>query len=504
MRRACCAAVLVLVPVMFLACDDAGPDGGLAVVPAQSDVATCRTQQFSATPSDGVTWSVSGQGTVDDGLYTAPIRVPSPASATVTASRDGETASATIALATAFPEQGVDIGRVETNGRADFVRPVAARGARVYALLEDDDGPDGSFGGSLAIVRSDDGGLHWLAPVPLAGGNRSPGVAIDAGDPDTVYVTLHSEDNAGVGTLMLATSTDGGLTFTSKQLYVGGTNETQDADVVSPKPGSVTIAAPAVWLDTTTGAAGATLLVWSDVQKGAGFGAAVPFDNGYDAKAVPPLEIRLGDGRLIETNEGRGGPQRTTNGAGKVCVTSSDYGINGEDEVQTLRCSSDAGSTFGDAVTVVRGPPSNQKRLRAAVSPDGQVVAATYDAFDDESVDMIGSTHYRVSQDGGATFGADKVLQDVQAESGKLGVYDAEVTIDSAGVIWFVRTVDTASLQIDKSCDNGETLSGAFTLAAERSLTRGFVFESDAGIFAAGLRGGATDSGLSVVRLLAP
>lgn len=509
MRNACgLAVVLSMVPVTFLACSDDGdtqPQGGLAISPTRADVATCRTQQFTATPADGVTWSVDGGGSIDAaGLYSAPIQVPDPAGATISADRDGDSASADVTLATAFPEEGIDIGRVETGGRADFVHPIAARGMRVFALLEDDDGPNGAFGGSLAIVRSDDGGLSWGAPVAIGGGNRTPAVAIDAGDPDTVHVTLHSEDNAGVGTLMLATSTDGGATFTQKTLFIGGTNETQDADVVSAKPGNVVVTAPATWLDTTSGDAGATLLVWSDDQKGAGFAAPAPFNNGYNAQSAPGLELRLGNGRTIETNQDRGGPQLATNGAGKVCLTSSDYDVNGSGEDLTVRCSSDAGGTFGDAVALVSGPPENQKRARVAVSADGKLVVATYNSFQGGGVDELGQTHYLVSTDGGATFGADKALHDVSNDGGKLGVYDAEVSIDAAGVIWFVRTVDTSSLEIDKSCDQGETLSGAFTLSAANNLTRGFVFESDAGIFAAGLRAGDTDSGLSVVRLLTP
>lgn len=508
MRRACgLALALSMAPFTFLACSDDGgtsPEGGLTISPATADIATCRTRQFTADPADGVTWSVTGEGVIDeDGLYAAPIQVPAPASATIEAERDGDTASAKVTLATAFPEKSIDIGRVETSGRADFVHPVAASGSRVYALLEDDDGPNGAFGGSLAIVRSDDGGLTWGAPVGVGGGNRSPAVAIDAGDPDTVYVTLHSEDDAGVGTLLLATSTDGGATFTTKPLYIGGTSETQDADVVSGKPGSVTVAAPAVWLDSTTGAAGATLFVWTDDAKGAGFGAPAAIENGYDGQAAPGLELRLGDGRLIETNEGRTGPQLATNGAGMVCLTSSDYALNGGEESLTLRCSKDAGATFGDAVPLVTGPSADQKRARVAVGPDGKLIAVVYNGFDDETVDELGKTHYLVSTDGGVTFGADKTLHDVEGDSGKLGVYDAEVAIDGAGVIWFVRTVDTSYLEIDKSCDGGETMSGAIALEASNDLTRGFVFESSAGLFAAGLRGGDTGSGLTMVRLIA-
>lgn len=507
MRNACGVAVLLSVaPFLFGACDDdTQPPGGFAISPTSVDVATCRMQQFTATPADGVTWSVSGGGAIDTaGLYTAPIQVPPSAGATVSATRDGASATAEVTLATAFPAKGVDVGRVQMAGRADFVHPIAASGMRVYALLEDDDGPNGAFGGSLAIVRSDDGGLTWGTPVAIGGGNRTPAVAVDAGDPDTVYVTLHSEDDASAGTLLLATSTDGGLTFTSKTLFVGGTSETQDADVVSAKPGNVTVTAPATWEDSTAGTQGATLLVWSDDQKGSGFGAPMPFDNGYGAQKAQGLEFRLGSSRLIETNEGRTGPQLATNGAGKVCLTSSDYDLVGNGEELTLRCSNDAGATFGAPVTLISGPSENQKRARVAVGADGQLVVATYNAFANGSIDELGTTHYLVSHDGGATFGADKTLHDVAGPAGKLSVYDAEVSVDAAGVIWFVRTVDAAYLEIDKSCDQGDTLSGAFTLEVASNFTRGFVFESAAGLFAAGVRGGDTDSGLHVVRLLEP
>jgi TonB family protein len=85
----------------------------VTVFPSVAQVATGAKQQFlPAVTRDldsGVTWSLSGKGCAaatcgiisDDGLYTAPLRIPSPATVTVTAtsaSMPTESGSATVTI----------------------------------------------------------------------------------------------------------------------------------------------------------------------------------------------------------------------------------------------------------------------------------------------------------------------------------------------------------------------------------------------------------------------
>lgn len=493
---------LLLLSGAFTGCagNDTSGSTDLAVTPDPADVATCRTRTFTAAPADGVTWSLDGAGQLKDGLYTAPLSVPSPASAMVTATSGDATATAKITLASAFPGAAVDTGRAVSSAAAEVVHGVTARGARAYALLEGHK----DMTHTLAVVRSDDGGLTWKAPVTLPSGERLASIAIDAEDDDTVYVTVHSLDSGAASALDLAVSKDGGKTFSLHRLFEGGNGEAQEADVASPAGGTVVVTAPATWQDGN-GAQGATLLVWRDTTKGDGLAPIVALDNGYGAMWSPGVERRLADGRVIETNSGRRGPQLATNRKGKVCLLTTDYDVNGVDEHDDLLCSTDGGATWGDPVQAVKGKPGDMERARVAVGPDGSLVVVAWNAYNDASLDTIGHTKYSVSVDGGKTFGAAHDHPAVKdAGGGDQSVSAAEVAIDSAGVIWFARDVGEASLLLDKSCDQGETLSGAFAIPIAGSHVNAVFFESSAGLFAGASRLGDTDTGVTVVRLQEP
>lgn len=500
----CFSSVALLSASSLAGCGDGGTSGSsdLTVTPGTADVATCRTKTFTADPADGVTWSLEGAGQIKDGLYTAPLSVPQSPAVTVTATRDGATADAAITLATAFPEASIDAGRAPSDAAAEYVRAVAARGNRVYALVEGHVGA--SQTGTFRIARSDDGGLTWKAPVLIAGGDRLASIAIDAADEDTVYVTQHALDENAGAQLFLAVSTDGGQTFSSTPLFHGGNGEVQEADVASPAAGVVVVTAPATWQDGN-GGQGATLLVWRDTMKGAGFAAIEPFDNGYAGQWSPGLEMRLGDGRLIETNGGRRGPQLSANAKGGVCLVTTDYDINDGDEHDDVMCSSDAGATWSAPVQVATGKPGDIERARVAIGPDGKLVVAAWNAYNDGSIDSIGHTRYAVSTDGGQSFGSPHDHAGVKDPGGNdVAVAGAEVFIDSLGVIWFSRALADAAVQIDKSCDQGETLSGAFTLPIADPHTNGFVFESGAGVFGGASPVTSGETGVAVVRLLQP
>lgn len=469
------------------------------VTPAEAKVATCRGTTFVAAPSDKVTWTLEGEGTLTDGAYQAPIRVPAPAAATVKASRDGASATANVTLATAFPEANIDIARVTTNVIPDFAHGVAARGARVYGLVQ-------GAPGNVALAKSTDGGLTFTTPATVAAGQNAKafGVAIDAGDDETVHVVVHEESDTFGSILSVYTSTDGGKTFTAHRLYTGGNGDVQDADIVSGAAGAVTVSAPTSWQDGD-GHQGGELLIWTDTAKAAGFKALDDLGNGYNAKWSPGIKLQFADKRLVEANDLRGGPHLATNGKGKVCLTYANYDINGNDEFHAVHCSTDGGKTFGDGVTAQSGKPANLSRPRLAVGPDGSLVVIAFNTWVDGALEKGPQTKYMVSTDGGATFGAAKAHPDEKNSDGNVRVLvDAEVMIDAAGVIWFARSIDGAVVQVDKSCDKGTTLSGSFMLPVTGTHRNGLLFESSAGIFGGAIRIGASDTGISVVRLLAP
>jgi hypothetical protein len=410
-------------------------------------------------------------------------------------------ASASATLATAFPGQGIDIARVATLSFADHVHTVAARGKRAYALVEQDTNLNKN---SLKVARSDDGGVTWGMPAELPAAVYSASIAIDAGDDDTFYVTTKSEDAGQGSALTLVVSKDGGKSFTSHVLFIGGFGETDHADVASPSPDHVVVTAPATYINATTGEQGMILLSWQDAKKGDALASIAPLDNGYNAHWSPGFSQFLGNGRLVETGTTRGGPTFATNGKGALCMVTNDYDINGTGESHYVMCSSDQGTSWDKSVTIAMGLPDELHRSRIAMSKDGKTVVVAWNAFTD-AVDVIGSTHYAVSTDGGASFDIQNGLGPVSTSDGMaLGVTDVEVMIDDEDVIWFARPVNDLSpyVQIDKSCDKGKTLSGAFQLTVKGEHVHPFLFHSDAGIFAGAIRVGATDVGPTAVKLL--
>lgn len=442
-----------------------------SIAPADSDVATCTTKTFTATPADGVSWSVTGAGSIANGTYTAPIAVPSPATATVKATRGTASASASVRLATAFPEPAKDVTGKGATPR--IAHAVAARGSRVYALLQTGDS-------SAAVATSTDGGLTFGAPVTV-GKEKAASIAIDAANDDVVYVAIHDGDAEAESALYLMTSTDGGKTFTQKQLYKGGNGDVDLADVVSPSANTVVVAAPTSWQDGA-GGQGDEMLVFVDGARGTGFPALADLGNGYSAKAAKPMVVKLTGNDLVESKSGQFGPHLATNGAGKVCLVFAEYGPTGGEERHLLRCSTDSGATFGAPVTVAHGPPARLSRPRVAVGKDGKLVVVAWNAFASD-VDPIGTTQYAVSTDGGLTFGAAKSHAAATLDGAPTGVDSAEVAIDGAGIVWFARTIGDGAVEIDKSCDQGTTLSGRLTLPVAGVHRYGTLFSSAAGTF---------------------
>jgi len=502
---------------------DAGPTSdasapSLAIAPGDSSLATCRSLTFKATPSDGVTWSLAGEGALADGKYSAPIKVPSPAKATVTASRQGATASAVVSLATAFPGAQADVPVVKNDtGPMSTGRLVVARGSRVYAISSNNVKPY-----EVRMARSNDGGATWDPNTTLIashGGDAlltATSAAIDPGNPDVVHVAVRGDaggegistiaemlDHGAGSLLVLATSTDGGAKFTQRTLYSGGNGDVASPDVVAPAPGAVVVSAPTSWIDATSGDQGGSILVWSDSTGGAGFGALVQLDTGYKPRWSLGKEIRLPKSNYVEGP----GVRLGANAAGAVCLFSHRTVLNdGDGGAEEVACSSDGGKTFGAFVTALAGGSNQLERGAIAVGKDGGLVAVVTHAKD-STVDSLGKTKLVVSTDGGKTFGAPVVLADfIGSDTLRRSVEGDDVLVDDEGVIWLIRTVDRTQVQIDKSCDKGKTLSGSIVLERPGSTFDPHLFASSGGIFlsqhraAAGGRGDLT----SVQRVLAP
>jgi hypothetical protein len=166
----------LLAVVTLLACgpgkgspEDAGVTS-IGVSPNTDEVLTCETLQFSELGgAAGGTWSVSPSGTGSinsSGLYTAPATAPSSADVSVSYAVGGESGSAQLTVATAFPGMAVSLpisgdGNLEN---APFEHQFTANGSTVYA------GILGSDSLSAVVLASGNGGSTFTWPAVITSG----------------------------------------------------------------------------------------------------------------------------------------------------------------------------------------------------------------------------------------------------------------------------------------------------------------------------------------------
>lgn len=510
--------------------DSGPPPAKLSLVPGDSDLATCRSVTFAATPSDGVTFSLEGEGKLEKARYDAPLKVPSPkASVIVTATRGDAKASSTLRLATALPSDAIDLPQPKAPGTRWFTRAVASNGARTYAVVGTQVAPF-----EVHLAKSEDGGVTFKADTSLVASHGGPAtmggasIAVDPVNPDLVHVLLRV-DAGGPGystiaslgmeaagsMLVLATSTDGGATFTQRTLYSGGNGDVLSVDVAAPSAGAVAVTASTTWLDSTTGAAGASVLSWFDGTSGTGLPALTKLDTGYSPNWSLGTELRLPNHVYTDVGD-TGGLSLSADGKGHVCRLFTTYDIRGTvaPRVANVTCSIDGGKTFGTAVPAISQPIDTFEGGAIAMGKDGKLVVVVVHAKD-SAVDSLGKTRYVVSVDGGATFGQPRDLPDViGADNLRASVENEDVTVDDSGVIWFARTSGRGALRVDKSCDQGATLSGELVLSTKEatpSFVQPVLFQSSAGVFLSyrhAVSNAQVPSGndlvLSARRLLAP
>jgi hypothetical protein len=487
---------------------DAGSDAGVVnvtVAPTPAKVLTCTSATFTATVSGisdtSVTWAVtpSGAGAIDGaGKYTAPIATPTPATATVTATSHADatkSGTASVSLATAFPGAAAPfVGSPDTVniGPTMGVYPhmFAAKGTRAYGVWPSN---PGGVNVSLQVTRSDDGGKTWQAPVAAlsavlsvanTGTMACPAVTIDPVNPDVVYVLGHvtgkSSLATGVGAndmaVALAVSKDGGKTWTTRVLHVGGGDVCPD--LVAPAKDTIVIESP--HLQNCDGTP--DLLVWSDTANGDGFankGPAAAWQRvdeyvaaGYTDALDNVSGKACGQGRVdIGQNgtTGNGGevteaPRLFTNGAGRTCIAyvgTVNLDGNPHPPPQTgsyIQCSDDAGKTFSTPVIVDPQSPANidHSSTIGAFGPSGSVAmlwAASPDGTNQTAVPFVA-----LSADGGKTFGA-------PARVPAVALVNPTIAFDAAGILWLAYRANDGGpgdrVLVDKSCDGGKTWSGA-------------------------------------------
>jgi len=454
-------------------------DVSIRVEPKSADVLTCDTLELAATvkgaDDQSVTWSVDeGKGEVNKkGVYTAPIQVPDPNTVVVSATSNADptrSASSHLSLFTALPSKPTLAG--DTADTDMFPHQVVASGKQAYALLLSWDKSQEQYRYSLGVSASSDGGLTFSDPV-VATDIPDPtvvlscaAIAVDAGDPRTVYVSylidagsFDRTSDATVPmsgkTVALSVSNDGGAHFQSYVLesHVSGWGECPD--VASPAPGTVTVEAPAFRFSEPY------LSTYVDTKKGSGFAKGQQDDYSYvvdeSHEVTTPYNELHSDGGSF----GMESPRLVTDGKGKLCVTYVG-GPFGEEHV-AVQCSNDSGKTFAPPVELTTAGDSEDFHHAGGAFSDNGTLAIAYWSSTPDAWTM----RLALSDDGGKTFQKPSDLPRYEVpESVDLKGRPAYPSLVWQGAkLWLSYLIDDGAgahrLIVDKSCDGGKTWSGA-------------------------------------------
>ena len=513
MLRACSVRSSSLVVALLAALAGcSGSSISVAVTPPHGPVLTCSTQMMSAvvtgSTDEVVAWSVMGDsshGAIDmtSGLYTAPLSMPTPSTATVvaTAHADGKTTGTSLlTLGTAFPSAARPVTGSAGYSSFDtgiFAHAVAAKGMRVYAAWPDD--VTGAAKVGLKVARSDDGGSTWMAPVTALTLNtkagkvvpdafiRCPGLAIDAGNPDVVYAIGGASGPVDPGipddsldsdsTQLIGISTDGGVTWTQHLLSVGPAQIC--ADVASPAANTVVVVRARLGLQRPERGARHLPLVGRQpgrrVRDGRGHrepGLEVlrrwlharprRSEQRPGVHGGAPVDV-ASNGGTDSAGDATESPRLFTDGAGNLCASYIGFINHADSTVDTnvyVQCSSDAGKTWTAPVNVDGADaPKVSTSAVGAMGPNGAVAVIWADGKN-------GGLYTAFSTDGGKTFAprvqAPHPIQ-FEGDTERSIAVNPTVAYDAAGILWAgYRAYDGSidQLMVDKSCDGGQTWSG--------------------------------------------
>ncbi len=467
----------------------AGGSGGggpvaVEVTPKMVDALTCTTTPFSATvtgTSDThVTWDAAS-GTIDkSGLFTAPITVPATPNVTVTATSVADPSAkgtGSVTLSTAIV--GATLTPVKVQNLIDtgaYNHQFVASGSHVYGVFGASD--ENTEAGHVFLIASTDGGATWGAPVQVddSDGNGQPGctsVAIDAGDPETVYVAFRYFSSV-LGDV-LAASTDGGHAFTNHVLtkdYAGGPGLGADGicvDVISPAPGHVLVESPS----GGDGTDHPYIELFADAAKGAGMTDAGDND-GLSSSYVGGLAneglAAFGPFEDLGYNGGSNNPIESprlfSDGAGRTCIVYIGGYVppdgDARDRIYT-ECSADFGTTWTPPLAVdTYDSTAVLHHAVGAFAADGTLAVAWWNELPGSASSTLSIAR---SHDHGATFGAATVVPTYQppGESPPFQPIQPALLWEQ-GTLWLLYDLYDGSrnrLVIDKSCDGGTTWSGA-------------------------------------------
>jgi hypothetical protein len=475
------------VVTLISACGGASEPGGgsnemsVSITPAEAKVLTCSTFQFSNNDpaSTKGAWSVAS-GRIDaTGRYTAPLSVPaSPDAEVLYTPTVGAAASATAHLATAHPGSPIMVETAYTHDATPYEHALTVHANRVYAVYPD--GPD-----AIRVMRSDDGGATFTARPAIPSPTLTCATAaVDAGNPDVLYVVSHSTSGSKTS-VTVRVSEDGGQTFPANRQYViadsilDGLALAICPDIVSPSADHVLVTTAA----QDPGQTKSWTATYASANRGASFGSgAGTASDDYFSSSDTNLGASLTTGTVL-SDGGQDAPRAFSDGKGHVCTSyavDSATGCEGSGCIAAyVQCSADSGATWS--------PPTLLASTGTHTFPTGAFsstgnVAITWT----EKVNGAVQVKLAISRDAGVTFAA-KIEHPFDAAT--FGYTDLPTVQWQGDILWLEQTTaasDDPRIAIDKTCDFGASWSGALAITQGSDYLGAGLIVTSTGVAAAG------------------
>lgn len=313
---------------------------------------------------------------------------------------------------------------------------------------------DGTFQG-VYYANSSDGGASWsqnrrVSIAPDHDWVNEPSVAVDAdGNIWVMYHLYYNDTSDQLNDMVLAKSSDGGVTFTDYYQIFDGTDGQSDH-----------------WQSHLVASPDSNLL-YGLLQDYRLIGADEGMDIlllTVDPAASTATGVRVNDvegsARVLDRLQDYGPEQSIAIRDGKICAAWEDkrerFSIYGA-------CSTDGGASFGANFRI---SPSDSLRPELAIAPNGDLyVIYSHDGTFEREL------YLRRSTDNGATWSPERTV--AAFEDSEVTGWDIAVDANGQIVISFVE-VDFGlnGLWMATSTDNGESFAQEFVLDADTSIAR--------------------------------
>lgn len=261
----------------------------------------------------------------------------------------------------------------------------ASRGSRFYVAVK---GAPAS--GTVTFYSSSDAGNTWTYAIQYQTNIGLPqpyylhcaALAVDAGNPDIVYLTYYADGNFGsqLGFVMgRMYGTVLSINPSTHRILAQSYNDLGNLmcpDIVSPSPGSVVVADI---LESNTGDSVGTFTSLHDY--GAGLASTATLPSPYTSNSNTNTVYPTPAGCYYASNDASSAPRLVTSGNGTVCVTYVEKSgcTPANSGGRFVQCSHDSGATWTRRTVLdTKGGGSGVASVAGAISPSGNNVALAW------------------------------------------------------------------------------------------------------------------------------